>query len=569
MFCLKHIKEYLIRFLRLGVLVCIFFISPTEALSSDYFVSKTGSDSNNGSQSSPWATVQKAANTVIAGDTVNVADGIQETTRVTINKSGTEQAPIIFKASGGSNAATTKGFTLGSNFPISYVTLRDFRIINAIGKGIEVMCKGCVIENNYIEFSSDGGILIKSLATNVNGTVIVDNTSSSQIIIKNNRLYRNAQFGIDVRGRNNLIEGNEVWDTIQHHPNRVPSPNWADADGIHFHGSGHVFKNNYIHDIKFDGKYVINSHTDCFQTFQSSPLPYQEAASNIIFDGNRCFIPDYNSGIAATNAFMLAKASNLIIKNNVIHAYGGINTGGGENSNLIITNNTWIGLTNQTVLKNCQVGIECWPSGINLKNTPNVTIKNNIFYDHLYAPVIVDATSNNSLVHSNNLMYRTDGKNWNADGLISSTGELWKINPKFINPSSVDYRLQNSSPAIDSGTNTGVSTDKDGITRPQGQGYDIGAYEYIGETQPTSTSIPPTPTPIPPTLSPIPTPIPGDITGPTGFSDNKVDMYDYNQLVSDFGKRGNPGFIKSDIVLNGRVNIFDFNVIITNFGKTQ
>ena len=529
--------------------------TPIPTGGNTYYVSTTGNDANSGTQTSPWRTIQKAANTVVAGDTVNVADGIQETNRVTINKSGTEQAPIIFEASGGVSAATTKGFTLGSSSPISYVTLKGFRVINAIGKGMEIMCKNCVIENNYVEYASDGGILIKPLATMVNSTIVVDYESSSQIVVKNNRLYHNAQFGIDVRGRNHLVEGNEIWRTIQHHPNRVPSPAWADADGMHFHGSGHIFRNNYIHDIPFDGVEVVDSHTDCFQTYQI--LPYQEAASSITFDGNKCIIPYYAATNAHTNAFMLAQATNLTIKNNLIHAYGGINTGGGGNSNLNILNNTWIGLTDQTQLKNCAVGTVCWPGGIGLQNTPNAVIKNNIFYDHLYAPVTVDSASIPTLVHNNNLMYRSDGLNWNASQLISSVGELWKINPQFIDPSVNNYYLQSSSPAINTGYNLGslVVNDLDGITRPQGAGYDIGAYEYSGVAcipnctgkacgddecgstcgscsinyscinyqciaptptrtptpiPPTSTPIPPTstPTPVPPTSTPTRTPTP-------------------------------------------------------------
>lgn len=534
-------KNYLSHFFLLLVLVGIFFISPVEAFATVYYVSPAGNDGNSGSQSLPWKTISKAVSTVMAGDTVNVADGVQEDTRVTINKSGTEQAPIIFEASGGANAATTKGFTLGSTSPISYVILKGFRVINAIGKGIEVMCKGCVIENNYVEFSSDGGIFIKLSASMVNGVIVVDYASSTQCIVKNNRIYHNAQFGIDARGRDHTIEGNEIWRTIQHHPSRVPSPSWADADGIHFHGSGHIFKNNYIHDIPFDGVEVIDSHTDCFQTYQI--LPYQEAASNITFEGNRCILPYFIGATTGnTNGWMLRNVSNLTIKNNIIYTYGGINTGGGDNHDLNIVNNTWVGLTDQSQLKNCGVGTTCWPSGIGLQNTPNVIIKNNIFYDHLYAPVTVDSASNVTLVHDHNLMYKSDGQNWTAGNLISSAGELWKVDPKLVNPSGGDYHLQAGSPAIGAGLG----------------GVDIGAYPF------SPTLLPPTQTP-----TPTPTPITGDITGLNGAPDKKVDMYDYNQIISDFGKEGISGFIKSDIIPNGKVDIFDFNVLIINYGKNQ
>ncbi|MBI4990978.1 hypothetical protein HZB96_02680, partial [Candidatus Gottesmanbacteria bacterium] len=62
--------------------------------------------------------------------------------------------------------------------------------------------------------------------------------------------------------------------------------------------------------------------------------------------------------------------------------------------------------------------------------------------------------------------------------------------------------------------------------------------------------------------SPTPAPIPGDLN-----HDNKVDIQDYNQLVTDFGKTGSPGFIPSDIDNNSKVDIFDYNILVSNFGR--
>lgn len=81
-----------------------------------------------------------------------------------------------------------------------------------------------------------------------------------------------------------------------------------------------------------------------------------------------------------------------------------------------------------------------------------------------------------------------------------------------------------------------------------------------------SPSTPPntsTPTPTPKhTPTPTPTTKPGDLNG-----DGKVDIFDYNLLVANFGKTGSPGFIPADIDKNGKVNIFDYNILVGNFGK--
>jgi len=61
--------------------------------------------------------------------------------------------------------------------------------------------------------------------------------------------------------------------------------------------------------------------------------------------------------------------------------------------------------------------------------------------------------------------------------------------PLFVDLSPGDYHLRGGSPAIDSGADLGVGADFDGVTRPQGDGYDRGAYEYIfPNTPPTSAA---------------------------------------------------------------------------------
>jgi len=50
-----------------------------------------------------------------------------------------------------------------------------------------------------------------------------------------------------------------------------------------------------------------------------------------------------------------------------------------------------------------------------------------------------------------------------------------------MHPSFTDglYHLNANSPCVDSGKDTAVATDLDGVLRPQGNGFDMGAYEYV------------------------------------------------------------------------------------------
>ena len=48
--------------------------------------------------------------------------------------------------------------------------------------------------------------------------------------------------------------------------------------------------------------------------------------------------------------------------------------------------------------------------------------------------------------------------------------------------SATDYHLQAGSPAIDAGATVAVTDDFDGNPRPQGQAYDIGAFEWSSDS---------------------------------------------------------------------------------------
>ena len=59
------------------------------------------------------------------------------------------------------------------------------------------------------------------------------------------------------------------------------------------------------------------------------------------------------------------------------------------------------------------------------------------------------------------------------------------IDPRFVNTEKYDFHLQANSPAIDRGASQNApKTDLEGYSRPNGRGYDIGAYEYGSQTNP-------------------------------------------------------------------------------------
>ena len=80
---------------------------------STFYVSKSGKDTNSGSFTAPWLTIQHAANTVTAGATVYVETGVYNES-VNFPNSGTSSEPITFANYPG-ETATIDGTGLAVN----------------------------------------------------------------------------------------------------------------------------------------------------------------------------------------------------------------------------------------------------------------------------------------------------------------------------------------------------------------------------------------------------------------------------------------------------------------------
>lgn len=231
-----------------------------------YYVSTTGDDNNSGTWTSPWRTIQKAADTLLPGDTVFVRGGAYSEF-VSIYRSGSKEGgditfqnylneiPII---DGTGKEVTSRNQVLLNLSNVSYVTVSGFEIRNLITSnhslypaGIRVKNGGSFIQllnNNvhHIENRSNGGnahgihVLGNMIdpITNIviNGNQVhhlITGTSESVTLsgnidgftIKSNHIYENNNIGIDVAGfygacggpcvdqvRNGIISGNTIHD---------------------------------------------------------------------------------------------------------------------------------------------------------------------------------------------------------------------------------------------------------------------------------------------------------------------------------------------------------------------
>jgi len=486
------------------------FLAPP-AWPATYTVAPGGLDSNPGTAAWPWATIQHAADTLQPGDTVNVLAGNYASQRVNVARSGAAGAPITYQAQG---AVVTKGFSVVNivhspyqMLPVDHIVIRGFEIAGTdyvrwhgeVSAGVYIKGGWVTVEDNSLHDCSLGGI-------ELSGTP-AEPDASHDCVVRNNRLYRNEMVGIDIHGQNHLIEGNEVWATVQCHPtltavedvaadnpSHLPCPNYPgvgglDADGMRFFGSGHIIRANSIHDIHYGppgldpaaGDYNDDPHIDCFQTWTDDS--YNEAAVNILFERNWCDNCQGQSPNETGQGFMIEQGSGsappagLTFRNNVIRAYRGMNILDAQG--LVIVNNTFV--------MDLHLPTAYYPGGIGLSNAPNAVIRNNLLYDMNYHSIsLKDATSQTAQT-GKNLEYRSDGlplvTNDSYYGPARRAADYWGVNPDLVDPYALprgNYRPAAGSQAIDRGENLGplVPDDYDGLSRPQGAGFDVGAYEY-------------------------------------------------------------------------------------------
>jgi PKD repeat protein len=441
-----------------------------EAASVYYVDGTTGSDSNPGTQALPWKTIQKAATTLRAGDTVNVNAGTYNERVNVTNYSGSSGSLISFIAQG---TVQCQGFRITRN----YIQVKGFTVTAIVpgwrqeAYGIYVEGSNCIIEENYAYFCPTTGI--------------GSSAASANCIFRNNRLYRNVLTGFEIDGVNHLIENNEVWGTICYYPPTGWVPT-GDANGITYYGSGHIFRGNYIHDISFYDPENLgySPHIDGFQTFPSGIGP----ASNILFERNLVILPEFRADKnIRCCAWMLEGASYITIRNNIVIAHNGTETGGGGSHHIKIENNMFIGNIGNLPSN--------WPMGISLENCPNSTVKNNIIYDQVNYAIYLLGTTYTGLDIGYNCTYNSNGSAPRGSSGAQQPTDKWGVNPQFVNPANRDYHLLSNSPCINAGAAIPDNTrDYELNQRPIGSGWDIGAYEYAGVNPPLSASASASPT---------------------------------------------------------------------------
>src|SRR5260221_11535183 len=151
--------------------------------------------------------------------------------------------------------------------------------------------------------------------------------------------------------------------------------------------------------------------------------------------------------------------------------------GGRGTANLLIANNTFA-ISNQQDGEAGQIVL--WDGkGGTVIDLSSITIRDNIFADptgsavvtYLQDPILNTCTIDNNFTNGSSI--------YDAGEPCTTSPNTLSTNPLLVSSATLNFHLQASSLAIDSGTVVAQATiDFDGTQRPQGRAFDIGAYEY-------------------------------------------------------------------------------------------
>ncbi|HEV7405120.1 MAG TPA: right-handed parallel beta-helix repeat-containing protein [Chthoniobacteraceae bacterium] len=491
--------------LRVPAAAALLFFWPAVAPAADYYVSTRGRDTNAGTLGAPWRTVRKAAETLVAGDTVWIRGGLYREL-VTPKQSGSAaDGWITYRAYGKEkpvlDAAGLRPSEDGESAVFllrdrSYVRvqgleLRNFATLRGdltpCGIFVAGACDHIELLGNRIHhintFGKDGNALGLAVygdsATPITNLVIDGNEvrncrlgSSESLVLNgnvtgfqvtNNHVHHNNNIGIDFAGfegtcpdpaqdraRDGVCRGNIV-DYITSNGNPAYGRVFA-ADGIYVDGGARiVIERNVVHHCDI-GVELASEHAN-------GTTEGVELRENVVY-GNRVgglFLGGYDE--------QRGKTINCDIHHNTFYHNDTRSDGNGE-------------LYFQHFVTGC-------------------TIRHNIFSAYLQKLLIGSPYQDSANNHFDYNLYFAPGAAADAEWQVAGDGVTGLgayqtksgedahslfADPKFVNAARLNFHLGANSPAKDAGDPAFApgagETDLDGAARVNGTAVDIGADEF-------------------------------------------------------------------------------------------
>jgi hypothetical protein len=482
------------------IFIPIIFAANSTSGTAIYYVSPTGSDSASGALTAPFKTIQKGLNTLHAGDTLYIRGGVYKE-KLVLDSSGTAYGYITVSGYPGEQPVIDgAGIPVPNNDGLikisggSFIKLSNLTVRNSAEIGVYLTNTGPARPTNNIlsglTVLNSGDAAIKAQRVSyltVEKSLARDCVSSGIGIWTSDHVEVDGNTIINCRWKSQAAGGHEESLTISKTNNFEVLNNELYFEGSEnsspgitvkqssFQGSVH---HNYLHDFPEDSAIYVDA--------EDAGLNGTPTLHDVDVYANR--IERVTSGInvgSEWNDDISGIVENVNIYNNLITqaSYTGIRFGdihgNGPRKNIHVYNNTIYdsgGSGGAGVL-------------IRTTNIQNIIIRNNIVVPgptyttamiKLGVPsVAYQVTADHNIVLGSTICPQEFP---NCVNFISGNIQL---DPQFVNAPGGDFHLKSNSPAINAGvTLSPVTTDFDGVSRPQGPAYDIGAYEY----HPASTS---------------------------------------------------------------------------------
>ncbi len=381
-----------------------------------YYVATTGNNQSSGSSTSPWRTINHAANypQLEPGDEIIVKAGVYNKS-ISVDRDGSENKYITIRSEvpGGAEIRPPSGSWNAVSVNANYIVVDGFKIGGARGDGIEANNVHHIkILNNIVHDNDESGIQFNwSEFISVEGNTTYNNASSGWY--SGISIYENRSITGDTTttGFRTIIKDNVSYGNI------TQSGGHSDGNGIiidDFHNSQTSGYANYTYPTLVENNLTYNNGGKGIQVFLSD---YVTVKDNTAYHNN---LDDQNTG-----------------------------TWRGELSNAQSSNNTWTD----------NIGVAD-PSA----NRDNTAVDNTSFGGY----------RNQNVTWSDNLTFngtagqasvRTDGGNAVPS---AANGNLLGVNPKFVDPANNDFHLEPGSPAADIGYDYGSgATDPDPKPQPE------------------------------------------------------------------------------------------------------
>ncbi len=331
------LRKLIIIILSLTTIITVFLLNnPSAKAENVIYVATNGNDQNDGTKSSPFRTLNKAASQATNGTTVYIREGTYQE-HLHIKHSGTKSKPIVFKAYNDEDVTLTRGDDVDTEGNTALITIDSKNYITINGLTLENLSTNLAdetvmgifitgssshisIENNHVQHiethAEDG---------NAHGIAVYGTKKMTDIHIKSNLLEDLKLGASESLVLNGNIESFYIEDNIIRRSDNIG------IDLIGYEGVALNKSTDYVREgtVRNNRIYDISSYGNpAYGEDYSAGGIYVDGGKNISIEQNT--IHNADIGIEATSEHAGKYAENISIIDNIIYNnyYTGISIGG-------------------------------------------------------------------------------------------------------------------------------------------------------------------------------------------------------------------------------------------------